>query len=161
VTRLETLLAHFSRQGNQVTISGANLRVVNGTGVTESKNGLGNLIVGYNELREDDSNDRSGSHNLVVGMKNGYSSHGGVVFGLYNHSFGPFTTVGGGAGNKPQAFASSVASGRDNVVTGLFAAVSGGYTNTAQGDYSTAGGGLNRDAPEENNWRAGNLLQSE
>ncbi len=31
-----------------VLVDGANLQLVNGTGVTESGNGLGNLVIGYN-----------------------------------------------------------------------------------------------------------------
>ena len=37
----------------EVVITGANLRIVNGLGATETTNGLGNLIVGYNELRQE------------------------------------------------------------------------------------------------------------
>lgn len=158
VARLESLLTHFSRQGKEVYITGANLHVVNGMRSTDTVNGLGNLVVGYNELREEDPNDRSGSHNLVVGKKNGYSSYGGVVFGLYNNAFGPFSAVTGGAGNRPHGFAASVSGGRDNVVTGEFAAVSGGHFNTASGDYSAVGGGLQREAPGENDWRGGGII---
>lgn len=44
-----------------------NLQVINGEGATaDTANGLGNLIVGYNE-DTDVPSDRSGSHNLVVG----------------------------------------------------------------------------------------------
>jgi hypothetical protein len=41
----------FDGAANEVVITGANLRIVNGLGSTETTNGLGNLIVGYNELR--------------------------------------------------------------------------------------------------------------
>jgi hypothetical protein len=62
VAALERLLKHFSRKGNDVTLTGANLHIVNGLGSTDCEdeqfepipdcpNGLGNLIVGYNELR--------------------------------------------------------------------------------------------------------------
>src|SRR6266850_7568315 len=43
----------FDDAANEVVISGANLRIVNGLGATDTTNGLGNLIVGYNELRGD------------------------------------------------------------------------------------------------------------
>jgi hypothetical protein len=62
VAALETLLKHVSREKNEIFITGANLHIVNGLnstdcfGVTEEipncPNGLGNLIVGYNEPRE-------------------------------------------------------------------------------------------------------------
>jgi hypothetical protein len=77
VAALEELLKHFSRDGNEVTITGANLHLVNGLSSTDCTNeqfeeipdcpnGLGNLIVGYNESRGQDGPDiRTGSHNIV------------------------------------------------------------------------------------------------
>ena len=35
---------------NDVVLTGANLRIVNGLGRTDTTQGLGNLLVGYNEL---------------------------------------------------------------------------------------------------------------
>jgi hypothetical protein len=46
---LEYKLQYVSGGPNEVVITGANLRIVNGLGDTETTNGLGNLIVGYNE----------------------------------------------------------------------------------------------------------------
>jgi hypothetical protein len=71
----------FDDAANEVVISGANLRIVNGLGSTETTNGLGNLIVGYNELRNipDFPDVRTGSHNVVVGELNNFSSFGGLV----------------------------------------------------------------------------------
>ena len=51
---LEYKLQYVSGGHNEVVITGANLRIVNGLGDTETTNGLGNLIVGYNELRSTD-----------------------------------------------------------------------------------------------------------
>ena len=52
VVLLEQLLQHFSRDGNDIYIDGANLHVRDGSGDTDGTvNGLGNLIVGYNESR--------------------------------------------------------------------------------------------------------------
>jgi hypothetical protein len=77
VAALETLLTPFSRVDHEVVITGANLRLVNGLGRTactdtddegesilDCPNGLGNLIVGYNERREFGANMRTGSHNV-------------------------------------------------------------------------------------------------
>ena len=53
------------KDGNTV-FTGTNLLVVNGSGQTGGMtNGKGNLVVGYNEDLK--GNDRTGSHNLVVG----------------------------------------------------------------------------------------------
>src|SRR5687768_2103418 len=77
VAALEDLLKHFSREGKEIFITGANLHIVNGLGSTDCTdeqgepipdcpNGLGNLIVGYNESRGDFGPDvRTGSHNVV------------------------------------------------------------------------------------------------
>ncbi len=78
------------------SISGANLYVNDGSGGTDGPvNGLGNVVIGYNELRGA-GDDRSGSHNLVVGSRNNYSSYGGLVGGLQAGTTTPFSisTVG-------------------------------------------------------------------
>src|SRR5262249_47844643 len=54
VAQLEDKLVFITRSPHEIVITGANLRIVNGLGATNTKNGLGNLIVGYNELRQDD-----------------------------------------------------------------------------------------------------------
>jgi hypothetical protein len=106
VAALEQLLKHFSREKNEIFITGANLHLVNGLNSTDCTNpppsedepgsvpipdcpnGLGNLIVGYNELRADearcgeDPSDpfcpdiRTGSHNVAVGQENNFSRVG-------------------------------------------------------------------------------------
>jgi hypothetical protein len=89
---LETKLAHVTVSGNDLFINGANLHLTNGTGATETANGLGNLIIGYNELRGA-GDDRSGSHNLVVGIRNNYSSYGGLVGGAQAAISAPYSTA--------------------------------------------------------------------
>src|SRR5262249_34083056 len=74
----------FDADANEVVISGANLRIVNGLGATDTTNGLGNLIVGYNESRAPGcsgsipgpfcTDNHTGSHNVVVGSRNNFSS---------------------------------------------------------------------------------------
>jgi hypothetical protein len=62
---LEYKLQYIDGGPNEVVITGANLRIVNGQGSTETTNGLGNLIVGYNEPRDETGSFdvRTGSHN--------------------------------------------------------------------------------------------------
>lgn len=74
VAQLEDLLQNVSRPDtNTILFSNVNVQIVDGSGDTEGTvNGRGNLIVGYNELR-DYGNDRQGSHNIVVGRMNNYS----------------------------------------------------------------------------------------
>ena len=89
---LETKLAHVSVAGDNIYITGANLHVRSGSGITDGPvNGLGNLIIGYNEGRGPGSDNRTGSHNLVVGSKNNYASYGGIVAGLQGGVTAPFS----------------------------------------------------------------------
>src|SRR5262249_22119760 len=51
VEQLEYKLAHVTSGPDDITISGANLHIVNRLGATNTVNGLGNLIGGYQEHR--------------------------------------------------------------------------------------------------------------
>jgi hypothetical protein len=61
-----------------VIFNGCNVHVRNATGQTQAANGAGNLIIGYNE-EADPAKARTGSHNLVIGPRHGYSSVAGLV----------------------------------------------------------------------------------
>jgi len=76
---LAFVLAPFSRVEDDVFITGANLHLRNGMGMTDTENSLGNLILGYNENLF--GFERTGSHNLAVGSLHGWTSHGGLVAG--------------------------------------------------------------------------------
>ncbi len=95
VAAIADKIAHFSRVGNEVYITGANLHIVNGAGKTDLTNGLGNVIVGYNELRADGSDNRIGSHNLVVGRENNFTGFGSLLAGFHNSSTGGGSITGG------------------------------------------------------------------
>jgi hypothetical protein len=144
VATLEDLLVHVSREGNDIYVTGANLHVVNGTGATDGiTNGLGNVIIGYNETRvgSQEVNDRSGSHMLVVGKWNNYSSFGGIVVGVWNSTSGSFASVSGGGGNRASGWCASVSGGDQNVASGSCSSVSGGSNSNASGDYASISGG--------------------
>ncbi|MBK6770217.1 MAG: hypothetical protein IPG72_14640 [Ardenticatenales bacterium] len=144
---LEDKLQHVSRAGNDLTISGANLHVVNGTGATDGgPNALGNVIVGYNEARPGGGDPRTGSHMVVVGRGNSYSAFGGIVAGENNTARGRFATVGGGNGNLASGDYSSVSGGQGNISGAYAASVSGGQSNTATRSYASASGGRNNTA---------------
>lgn len=178
VAELESLLAHFSRQGDDIFITGANLHVTNGLGNTETTNSLGNIIIGYNELRGLDYsfNDRSGSHMLVVGTKQNYSSFGGIVVGRHNTTSAPFASVSGGDVNTASGTGASVSGGSQNTASGLGAVISGGLNNRASGGYaavsggswneargwtSAIGGGRDGSLDSDYAWLAGDLYESE
>jgi hypothetical protein len=191
VADLEYKLEYVTGGPNEVVITGANLRIVNGLGSTDTTNGLGNLIVGYNESRPSNiapPDNRTGSHNVVVGKEHNFSSFGGVVVGLLNEISGDFSSVSGGRFNTANGFAASVSGGTANFASGRFssvsgggensasdtaasvsggeggrasgfsASVSGGERNTASGLFSSVSGGTNRTAPGAEDWAAGPLF---
>jgi hypothetical protein len=175
VAALEELLTHFSREQNEIFITGANLHLVNGLGSTDCTdeqfepipdcpNGLGNLIVGYNEPREielppeegtdnsgEDPNVRTGSHNVVVGQQHNFSRFGGIVVGVFNTISGDFAAVSGGSNNTASGVSASVSGGGPgadpildpggNTASGEHASVCGGHHNGASGAASTVCGG--------------------
>lgn len=119
IAELEALLAGVSRGIDPNTghdtlqFSGMNVQIVNGVGTTDSLSGTGNLIVGYNEMRdwEGGVNYRTGSHMIVVGYQHNYNNAGGLLVGRHNDVTGPFASVSGGAGNLASGVSSSVSGG--------------------------------------------------
>lgn len=159
-------------QGNPaVYFSGVNVYVNNGTGQTRTVNGLGNLVVGYDEPEDpatatsfcsdghyDNATDclnnggtwavsqKTGSHNLVVGPEHSYTQYGGLVAGWKNRVTGIFATVSGGRKNNARANYASISGGGDNTATASWAAVSGGQGNNAGAFYASVSGGVQNDA---------------
>ena len=141
-----------------VQLSGANFQIVNGAGATATANGLGNLIVGYHEERTGPGavTRRGGSHNVILGIGNNYSSWGGVVgggdnelTGAYSAAFGIRNTVSGdgsfiaaGADGEASGVGCFVGGGSENHASGQFASVSGGLQNRAEGTMSSIAGGF-------------------
>ena len=116
---------------NDVIFSGCNVHVQNGQGQTNSRNRVGNLIIGYNERVGTPA--RGGSHNVVIGQRHSYSSHGGLVAGYNNTLSAKYASVIGGRNNEASGFGASVSGGRNNEASGDYASVSGGRDNTANG----------------------------
>ena len=152
IAQLETLLAAFSVSGDgkNVYITASNLHIRSGGGNTFSpENGLGNLIVGYDECRATGS-DKTGSHNLVVGPYHNYTSYGGLVAGFKNTVTAEYASVCGGRENRALGYASSVSGGQENRAVGFVSSVSGGHQNSAGstydltlGKYASVSGGYN------------------
>jgi hypothetical protein len=72
-----------SQVGNEVFFDGCNVNIVSGSGSTAGAvNGLGNLIVGYNENSIGAT--RTGSHNIVVGPDHEYTSYANIISGSGN-----------------------------------------------------------------------------
>jgi hypothetical protein len=164
-----------------VLFNGINVQVVNGTGVTQHVNGLGNVILGYNRPRSTAPvcslgyyetegecmarggawarNHKSGSHNLVGGDFNSYSSWGGAVFGLENAITAPYAAIAGGAGNRASGDLSAIGGGSLNTAAGMYANVNGGLSNIASAAFATVSGGNARTAVDPHDWSAGALTQ--
>ena len=131
----------LSEDGNQDAVfEGCNVHVRSGSGSTHGTlNGEGNLIVGYNE--NVNSFARTGSHNLVIGSHNGYTSYGGLVAGTLNKISGAYASVSGGSSNTASGESASVSGGTFNTASNFNSSVSGGWANTASGDRSSVSGG--------------------
>jgi hypothetical protein len=101
-------------KGPHVIFHDANVHVQSGSGTTAEASGLtglGNLIVGYNEMPVPTGGTRGGSHNLVVGPSHAFTSTGGVVFGRGNMISGQYATTLGGVQNSSKGPASCILGG--------------------------------------------------
>jgi hypothetical protein len=171
-------LSCLRREGNNVIFEGCNIHIRSGGGATDATvNGLGNLIVGYNEESPPGGTEnRTGSHNLVVGLEHSYSSFGGLVAGRNNTVSGPNATVSGGRFNTASGTRASVSAGQFNTASGIHSSVSGGEGNTASnsgasvsggegneasGDVASVSGGNARSALGQWDWMAGGLFQNQ
>src|SRR5262245_29154105 len=65
-----------------LVITGLNVQVVNGAGPGALVNGTGNLILGYNEFGNPFGDERTGSHNLVYGIRANFTSSSCLVGGV-------------------------------------------------------------------------------
>ena len=63
-----------------VQFHGCNVQIVNGEGKTNSTNGAGNLVIGYDE--NPDARPQTGSHDLILGQNQEFTSFGGIVAGF-------------------------------------------------------------------------------
>jgi len=144
-----------------VRFTGANVQVVNGMGSTTTANGLGNLIIGYDEpdtlpgalnlhrctiganpasyasVTDETSCVAAGGEWVNTGFKTG--SHY-VVLGSQNN----YSRWGGliaGFQNTSNFNYASVSGGTNNTASNLYSSVSGGRGNTARGDSSSVSGG--------------------
>ena len=156
--------------GNSVLrITGVNVQIVDGSGDTGgTPNGRGNLIIGYDEGRcladpEEDApcvsdadctgtwgppchrEDKTGSHNLVVGPGHRYTGTGAVVAGSMNEVRGGGSVAIGGSLNGAAGGAVALG-GFANVADTAFAVGVGGYENRAGGPQAVVVGGSGNEA---------------
>ena len=132
-----------------------NLQVVNGLGATNTTNGCGNLIVGYNEPPRPSSgapSTRTGSHNLIVGRFHSHASYAGLLAGEMNVTTAnaPSSCVVGGSEGSANADRVVVLGGVENKANSGRCVIIGGFDNGANGgDRAVVVGGVNNraDAP--------------
>ena len=153
-----------------VRVIAANFQIVNGEGASNTINGTGNLIIGYDEAsvanmgeicshglytREESCqeagnqwalNHKSGSHNLVIGASHRYSQYSGLVVGLRNTINAEGASVTAGNYNIASGNYASVSGGIEGTAVSSAASVSGGRGNTAWNAFSSVSGGLENTA---------------
>lgn len=149
---LQSRLAGVSRNGNTLRFSGMNLQLVDGLGSTGFTNGLGNLLIGYNE----NPGDQTGSHNLLLGTDQSFTSWGGIVAGSHNKISGAFASVTGGVNNEASGPWSTVTGGGYNTANGFYSSISGGSENTSDIYGSVSGGEHNSALGEGSSILGGN-----
>lgn len=122
-------------------VTGANLQVVNGLGSTDTTNGLGNLIVGYNE--SPGTCNRVGSHNIIDGYNNDYTSYGSIIISNSSISNAEYAGIIGGYSNTNNAAQTFIGGGVYNIIesTAGLSAMIGGTNNTNRSYYGVIAGG--------------------
>ncbi|HST33709.1 MAG TPA: hypothetical protein VLJ80_09360 [Solirubrobacteraceae bacterium] len=126
-----------------IQFSGANVQVVNGSGKQATGNGLGNLVVGYDES----PGSQTGSHNIVLGSQQTYEGIGGLIGGEKNYLGGTGNFVLGFE-NKANGFHfASILGGRNSTSSAEYSTVGGGYSAKAEGFASFVAGGFENSAP--------------
>jgi hypothetical protein len=145
-------------RGPNITFKGANIHIVSGSGATDDNipiggtpTGLGNLIIGYDEVFVGQVVNRGGAHNLVIGMEHNFTSSawGGLIAGVANTISAEGASVTGGGSNTASGGEASVSGGELNTASGDGASVSGGALNTASGGGSSVSGGRGNTASGE------------
>lgn len=153
-----------------IRVTGINLQIVNGLGATNGNplqigtidpeqtktNGVGNLIIGYNEVLPHPLSPapaRTGSHNIVGGIDTAYASFGGVVLGQGSSTSGPFSSVFGGMNNSATGNYAVVVGGGGfgfsidgNLAEGELSTIAGGASNVTSSQLSFIGGGVSNKA---------------
>ena len=118
-----------------VQFPAVNVQLINGSGATTALNGTGNLVIGYDET----PGAQTGSHNLILGTNQTYTSFGGLLGGVSNTVSGP-NAAAFGIGTIASG-AQTLAAGNRNQAAGTASSALGGYKNVAKSSYSSITGG--------------------
>src|SRR5690606_32761818 len=134
----EALMRGVRRDGDTLRFEAMNLQLVNGLSRTNAVNGLGNLIVGYNES----PGPQSGPHVVAIGPRHAFTGGGGLLAGTGNALRADYAAVLGGRGNDVTGDEAVIVGGWNNTAAGVTAAVLGGYANAASAGQATVSGGV-------------------
>lgn len=163
IAGLSSVLSYDANTKN-VLFSGVNVQIVNGLNDTRALNGKGNLIIGYNEVWTNPRtsycsngsfktqsecvspyvwgiNQRSGSHNLILGSSNDYTMWGSIITGVENTANNFESFILGGWGNVVSASGGGILSGSGNIASGPNSTIVGGWNHSTSGLFSTITGG--------------------
>jgi hypothetical protein len=136
-----------------IQFSDVNVQIVSGSGSTKGAiNGAGNLVIGYDE--NPGAHAQTGSHDLILGEEQTFTSFGGIVAGRANTISAPFASVTGGIENVASGEASWAGGGQRNHASGFDSSVSGGQLNEAGFIGSVSGGAQNK-ASRGSSWVGG------
>jgi hypothetical protein len=154
LSQLKALLPHMTLIASgidgkpTIRFSGVNVQIVNGEGKTATANGEGNLVIGYDENPAKHA--QTGSHDLILGEEQTFTSYGGIDAGFDNAISGGFASIVGGGSNSASFKEAAIGGGWANVASNENAFVAGGYDNTASSKYATAIGGKDNVSGQEN-----------
>lgn len=136
IAELEAKTAPIEVEDTEMRLVGVNLSIQNGEGETlSSPNGLGNLILGYDE---GEAADKRGSHNIVVGTGHAYTGVASIVSGRNNVVVAESVVL---ASYTSSAGDGSLVLGGDNNDSGPFSVVIGGHINDGSAPGSVIVGG--------------------
>jgi hypothetical protein len=130
-----------------IQFSGVNVQLIDGIGGTESENGTGNLVIGYDEGVT--AAGQSGSHDLITGNRQVFTGYGDLMGGQVNKTEGNFGILFGadlkaGSGSSGAALvggnANEVTAGTDG------GTIIGGAVDKLSATESTIVGGHENDA---------------
>ncbi|KAJ3145487.1 hypothetical protein HDU86_000900 [Geranomyces michiganensis] len=162
ISKLEALLNGVTRSpniggtGSDLIFNGLNVVVNNGANDPRVTNGLGNVVIGYNNINVASS--VSGSHNIVIGMENKYTGYsnlvsgagsiasgnvGAILGGQFNEMGVNFGVMAGGSSNvnKLNSFGVSVGGMNHVLKAGSYGVIMGGKINTVGGNHGVMIGG--------------------
>jgi hypothetical protein len=96
-------------------------------------------VLGYDE--NEGKHAQTGSHNLILGFEQTFTSFGGIVGGYDNTISGPYASVTDGSANIASEDYATVSDGYKNTASGEYSLVGAGRENKAEGNFSALLGG--------------------